>query len=219
MRSYEEIHAIAAERHPDIAAHLTPPAPPEELAKIPDDRWLAAMTRAIFQAGFNWKVVANMWPGFEEAFWGFDPGRVALMNDDDIEALIKDRRIVRHAAKIMSTQANAALLTDLAREYGSAAKAIADWPASDFTGLLEMLKKRGSRLGGTSGQYFLRSMGKESFILSRDVTARLIAEGVVDKAPTSKTAMAEVQAAFNTWAAQSGRSLTEISRTLALSTG
>ena len=32
-------------------------------------------------------------------------------------------------------------------------------------------------------------MGVDSFILSRDVTAALIREGVVDKAPTSKGAM------------------------------
>jgi len=47
--------------------------------------------------------------------------------------------------------------------------------------------------------------------------ARLIAEGVIDKNPTSKTAMKQVQAAFNVWQDESGRSLTEISRVLALS--
>jgi 3-methyladenine DNA glycosylase Tag len=80
-----------------------------------------------------------------------------------------------------------------------------------------MMKKRGARLGGATGQYFLRFMGVDSFILSRDVTARLIAEGVIDKSPTSKRAMTAVQAAFNQWQEQSGRSLTEISRILAMS--
>ncbi|MEM9715321.1 MAG: hypothetical protein AAF826_02270 [Pseudomonadota bacterium] len=60
-------------------------------------------------------------------------------------------------------------------------------------------------------------MGRDSFILSRDVIARLIAEGVIDKAPTSKKTMSAVQTAFNTWRDQSGRSLTEISRVLAMS--
>ena len=75
----------------------------------------------------------------------------------------------------------------------------------------------GSRLGGTSGQYFLRSMGKDSFILSQDVVAALVREGVVDKAATSKRDLAAVQSAFNRWREQSGRSLTEISRVLAMS--
>jgi hypothetical protein len=51
------------------------------------------------------------------------------------------------------------------------------------------------------------------------VTARLIAEGVIDKAATSQKAMTSVQDAFNTWLRQSGRSLTEISRVLAMSIG
>ena len=60
-------------------------------------------------------------------------------------------------------------------------------------------------------------MGRDAFLLSSDVTARLIAESVVDKPPTSKRDLAAVQAAFNTWAAQSKGSLTEIRQVLAMS--
>ena len=45
--------------------------------------------------------------------------------------------------------------------------------------LLRLIAKQGSRLGAVTGQRMLRSMGRDSFILSQDVTARLIAEGVV----------------------------------------
>jgi len=96
---------------------------------------------------------------------------------------------------------------------------VADWPASDYAGLLETMKKDGTRLGGTTGQYFLRTMGVDGYILSKDVVGRLVAEGVIDKSPTSKSAMKAVQAAMNTWAEQSGRSLKEISRILATSCG
>ena len=44
-------------------------------------------------------------------------------------------------------------------------------------------------------------MGKDTFMLSNDVVAALIREGVVDKTPTSKKALAQVQGAFNEWAA------------------
>ncbi len=63
----------------------------------------------------------------------------------------------------------------------------------------------------------MRFMVRDSFILSRDVVARLVAEGVVDKAPTSKGAMRAVQDAFDRWMDQSGRGLTQISRVLAMS--
>lgn len=220
MRSFDEIYEISAGRKggPEaLEALLASPKPVAELAAIPDDRWLAGMTRSIFQAGFNWKVVENMWPGFEEAFEGFAIGRCAMLNDDDFARLVSDKRIVRHGTKIRSVQENAVFLSSLAREHGSAAAAFANWPATDYIGLLDLMKKRGSRLGGNTGQYFLRTMGVGSFVLSRDVVARLIAEDIVDRNPTSKKAMADVQSAFNTWMEQSGRSLTEISRVLAMS--
>lgn len=220
MRSFDEIYEIAAARKGGaeaLEAMLSTPVPAAEVAAIPDDRWLAAMTRAVFQAGFNWKVVESMWPGFEAAFDGFDTGRCAMLTDEDFERLVSDTRIIRNGAKIRSVQQNAVFLRSLAAEHGSASKAIADWPSTDFIGLLELFKTRGSRLGGTSGQYCLRFQGKDSFILSQSVVDRLIAEGVVDKPPTSKKALADVQAAFNTWMQQSGRSLTEISRVLAMS--
>ena len=79
------------------------------------------------------------------------------------------------------------------------------------------MKKNGARLGGGTGSYLLRYMGKESYIMSASVVARLAAEGVVDKAPSSKKAWAAVQAAFNQWQDESGESLTAISRVLAYS--
>jgi len=222
MRKFAKIYTIAAKRHGGEAALeslLDKPKSRAQLATAPDHRWLACMTRCVFQAGFNWKVVENMWPGFEEAFQGFDVGRCAMLHDEDFERLVSDTRIVRHGTKIRSVQHNAVFVIELAREYGSAGKAFGNWPATDYVGLLALIKKRGSRLGGNTGQYFLRFMGVDSFILSRDVVARLVAEGVIDKTPSSQKAMSAVQDAFNAWQAESNRSLTEISRVLAFSIG
>ena len=55
--------------------------------------------------------------------------------------------------------------------------------------------------------------------MSRDVVAALIGEGVVDKNPTSQRDLGAVQAAFNAWHTESGRSLAAISRVLAVSAG
>ena len=222
MRGFDEIFAIAAARKGGdeaLEAMLEPPLPREDLIKIPDDRWLSQFSKNIFSAGFNWKVIENKWPGFETAFHGFDIGKCAMMDDAWFDRLIQDTRIVRHGAKILSVRDNAAFLQGLAREHGSAAYVFGNWPTDDFVGLPELLKKHGTRLGGNTGPYALRFIGVDGFILSRDVVARLIAEGVIDKAPTSKGAMARVQDAFRTWRAESGRSLKEISRVLAMSIG
>ena len=220
MRDFADIYAIAVERKGGKAAVeslLPAPKSRRELAATPEDRWLSCMTRCIFQAGFNWKVVAAKWPDFETAFDGFDIHRCALYSDDDLARLASDARIIRNGRKIAAVRHNAVFLLDLVEAHGSAGAFFAAWPGEDFVGLLDLLKKRGHRLGGTTGQYFLRFMGVDGFILTKDVVARLVAEGVIDGPPTAKRALAAVQTAFNVWHEQSGRSLSAISRVLSLS--
>ena len=184
-----------------------------------DDRFLAGMAKAVFSSGFSWKVIENKWPGFEVAFDRFAPKRVAAYDDDKIDALLKDTRIVRNGAKIMATIENARFVVTIAKQHGSFGGFLANWPATDQVGLLDFLKKNASRLGGATAQYFLRFEGWDAFILSSDVVAALIREGVVAKEPTSKKEMTAVQAAFNTWRDESGRPVREISRILAMSVG
>ncbi len=220
MRSFAEILALAAGRKGGAAAVLAAvpqPKTADDLAAIPDDRWLAAMARGIFQAGISWTVVDAKWPGIEVAFRGFAIGPVSMMDDAWFDGLLTDPRIIRSGPKIEAVRENAVFIRETAAEAGSFGRRIGDWPAADFTGLLDWLARNGSRLGGSTGPYMLRQMGKESFILSRDVVARLVEEGVIDGPPTSRKAMAAAQAAFNAWAAESGRSLTAISRVLAQS--
>ncbi|TPP10040.1 DNA-3-methyladenine glycosylase I [Rhizobium glycinendophyticum] len=219
MRHFDDIYGLAISRkgEPAVLENLQYPKPSDAIRTTPDDRFLALMTKCIFQSGFNWKVVEAMWPGFEAAFDGFDIGRCAMLHDEDFGRLVSDARIVRHGPKIRAVQENAVFLSDIAREHGSTGALFASWPTENYVGLLDLLQKKGARLGGNTGQYFLRFAGIDSFILSRSVVNRLIAEGIVTKAPTSARDKAAVQAAFNTWRDQSGRSLTEISRVLALS--
>ncbi|WP_127114267.1 DNA-3-methyladenine glycosylase I [Shimia sediminis] len=215
MRSFDELYAMAAERKGGKEAlEDMIPLPDPKVTEMPEDRWLAVMTKCIFQAGFNWKVIETKWDGFEAAFHGFDVDRCAFLHDEDMDRLMADKGIVRNGPKIRTVIENAHFLQSL-RNEGGAGAVLGGWPSTDYIGLLERMKKDGARLGGMSGQYAMRFAGRDAFILSRDVTARLIAEGVIDRPATSKTAMRAVQGAFNTWMDQSGRGLTEISRILA----
>ena len=110
-------------------------------------------------------------------------------------------------------------VVDLGAEHGSAANYFASYPSSDHIGLLADIKKRASFLGGTTGQYFLREMGKDSFILSRDVVAALKREKVFDGTPTSKSSLNASQQACNDWVDDGGKSLTRVSRVLAFTVG
>ena len=219
MRVFDEILALAAARKGGAEAVLSGAMVPKSataLAAIPADRWLAQMARGIFQAGISWQVVDAKWPGIEAAFYGFAIGPNSMLDDEALEALLADTRVIRSGAKITAIRDNAAFIRR-EEEAGGFARRIADWPGDDFAGLLEWLSKNGSRLGGNTGAYMLRQMGKDGYLLSKDVVARLVAEGVIEGAPGSRKAMAAVQAAFNAWQAQSGQSLTVISRVLAQS--
>lgn len=221
MKNFDEIFQRAAERKGGEAElrRLTEvkTKTARQLAAIPDDRYLSEMTRAVFKAGFVWRVIDNKWDGFEQAFWQFNINRCAYMSPEDINELGQDERIVRNRQKIVTVQANAVMIFEHIKKHGSFGAFIAEWPEEDYVGLLNYLKKYGSRLGGVSCQYFLRIMGKDSFILGRDGVAALIDAGVIDKNPTGKTAMQKVQDAYNQWHSETGLGYAQISRILACS--
>jgi 3-methyladenine DNA glycosylase Tag len=220
---FKTIRARAEKRKggPKALNKLLPMKPdPKALVKLGDDRVLAEMTRRVFSAGFAWSVIEAKWPAFEQAFLKFEPARLSLQPDEFWDTLIKDARIVRNGAKIMSVRANAGFIRNVAKEHGSFGKLLAGWPSSDEVGLLELLAKRGSRLGGNTGQMLLRFLGWDGFVTSRDVVACLRDAGLdVAEAITSKRDLAKVQAQFNAWAEETGLPYTHLSRICAMSIG
>lgn len=192
----------------------------DALAQVSDERVLAGMTRRIFCAGFVWRVIDQKWPGFEGAFLGFSPQRLAFEPDEFWEKLASDARIVRHGAKIAAVRKNALFVSRIAAERGSFGRLLADWPADDQIGLLAFLAQEGARLGGMTGQYFLRFIGWDAFILSRDVAAALREAGVeLSEKANSKRDLAAVQAAFTGWARETGLGYAQLSRICAMSAG
>ncbi len=189
------------------------------LCAIKDDRYLSRMSQRVFSAGLKHDMVAKKWPAFEEAFLAFVPARVANMPEEDVEALMQDRRLIRHWPKIKSVPANARAMIEVTADTGSFGKWVTAWPVDDTVGLWADIGKRFTQMGGASSPYFLRWVGKDTFMITPDVTMALIEAEVVTRKPTAKKELAAVQEAFNAWAAESGRSLSEISRTLALAMG
>jgi 3-methyladenine DNA glycosylase Tag len=220
---FKTIRARAEKRKggAEALAQLLPPKPnPGALAKLRDDRVLAEMTKRVFSAGFAWRVIEAKWPGFEEAFLGFEPGPLSLKPDEFWDRLTKDERIVRNGAKIMSVRANASFIRDAAKEHGSFGKLLASWPSSDEIGLLDLLAKRGSRLGGNTGQMLIRFLGWDGFVMSKDVIVCLRDAGLdVGEEIKSKRDLAKVQAQFNAWAKETGLPYVHISRICAMSIG
>jgi 3-methyladenine DNA glycosylase Tag len=190
------------------------------VAKLPDYRILAEMTKRVFSAGFAWSVIEAKWPGFEKAFLAFQPAKLTFQPDDFWHDLLSDTAIVRNGAKIASVRENAAFVQEIAREHGSFGKFLAKWPSSDQVGLLNLLAKRGSRLGGNTGQMLLRFVGWDGFVTSQDVVACLRDAGLDIAAEVkSKGDLAKVQAQFNAWASETGLPYVHLSRICAMSIG
>nr|WP_241664585.1 DNA-3-methyladenine glycosylase I [Ningiella ruwaisensis] len=190
-----------------------------QLAKIPDDRFLAEFSKKVFQSGFVWRVVRQKWPDFEEVFWGFNIDKIVLMPDEMLEKKATDPKIIRNLNKVRTIRDNAMMIKDVSREHGSFANFVANWDASDIIGLWAFLKTNGARLGGNTGPYALRFLGVDTFLLSQDVEGYFVQHGIISGSARSKRSLSAIQNAFNCWHEQSGRSYTELSQLLAFSVG
>jgi 3-methyladenine DNA glycosylase Tag len=201
-----------------LAVRLATPKTAAALEAVPDDRYLSLMSLRIFRAGLKHELVDAKWPAFEEVWHGFDPTRCARVWDEELEAMLADRRLIRHLGKLRAIRTNAAAMLEIAAEHGSFAAWLAGWPATDIVGLWETLARRFGQLGGTSAPQFLRMAGKDTFIPTDSVNRALARWGAVDAGLSGKHARAAAQAAFNAWASETGRPLCELSQILALST-
>jgi 3-methyladenine DNA glycosylase Tag len=197
--------------------------PDSEVAKLSDDRILSAFTKKVFQSGFIWRVVENKWPNFEELFFKFDLTKVLMMPEEMQERKAADARIIRNFKKVKTIQANAQMMFEQVQsennEHKTFAEFIAAWPSNNIIGLWDYLKKNGQRLGGNTGPYALRALGKDTFLLTRDIEAYFRANKIIDGGLQSKKSLAAIQNSFNQWQSECDLSLSQLSRLVAFATG
>ncbi len=74
------------------------------------------------QAGLSWLTILKKRENYRRAFRGFDPVRVARLEEHDVESLLQDTGIVRHRGKIESTINNACKVLEIQAEAGSFAE-------------------------------------------------------------------------------------------------
>jgi 3-methyladenine DNA glycosylase Tag len=198
---------------------LSKPLASKDLIALSDDIWLEEFTRKIFQSGFYWSVINNKWPGFREVFWDFNITKLLMMSPEMYEQRASDERIVRNFNKVKTIAVNTMMIHSTAQEHGSFSQFINDWSSEDIIGLWAWLKKHGARLGGNTGAYSLRVMGKDTFVLSRDAESYFRSHKIIDGGLQTKKSLTAIQAFFNEMQQQSGLSLQEISQTLSYSVG
>ena len=124
------------------------------LASVTDDRGLSEMGRRIFAAGFVWNVIETKWPGFEAAFLGFEPKRLAVPAGRVLGRLLADTRIVRNPQKIQAVRDNARFVDDIAeraRQLRHVPRPVAGRRSGRSAGPARQARRR---LGGTHRPVF-----------------------------------------------------------------
>ena len=84
-----------------------------------DDNYLFEMLiLEMFQAGLSWECILNKRKAFREAYDNFDIDKICNYNEDKINELINNKKIVRNKLKIKSSINNAIIFRDVVKEYG-----------------------------------------------------------------------------------------------------
>ena len=122
----------------------------------------------LFQAGLSWSIVLKKREGFREAFDNFEFEKIAAYDEQKIQALLTNEKIIRNQLKIRATVNNARMFLEVRKEFGSFDKYI--WQFVDhqtihnrYTELKQLpastkesdamskdLKKRGFKFVGTT---------------------------------------------------------------------
>jgi DNA-3-methyladenine glycosylase I len=70
------------------------------------------------QAGLSWRTILARRDGYRAVFEGFDPDAVAAFDDDRLETILLDARVIRNRLKVFATRDNARAVLRL-REGGA----------------------------------------------------------------------------------------------------
>ena len=71
------------------------------------------------QAGLSWETILKRRDGYRKAFHQFDPKKVALMRDQELDALLQDEGIIRNRLKVYAARKNAQVFLKIQEEFGS----------------------------------------------------------------------------------------------------
>jgi DNA-3-methyladenine glycosylase I len=123
-----------------------------------DDAYFERMTKTLFSAGLNWKVVDNKWPSFRKVFSGFSPSKVSRFTDKNVRTLMKNPEIVRNEKKLKATVYNAGEFLKIHKDFGPF-KGYLDSFGKNEERLLSDLQNKFQHIGPSSARTFLWSVG------------------------------------------------------------
>ncbi len=85
-----------------------------------DDKYLFEMLiLESFQAGLSWECVLNKRKDFIKAYDDFDIDKICNYDNNKIEELLLNKKIIRNKLKINASIKNAKIFKDIQKEYGT----------------------------------------------------------------------------------------------------
>ena len=85
-----------------------------------DNRYLFEMLiLESFQAGLSWECVLNKREEFKKAYDNFDLNKICQYDENKINELLKNKKIIRNKLKIKASINNAKVFKEIQNEYGS----------------------------------------------------------------------------------------------------
>lgn len=85
-----------------------------------DDTYLFEMLLLeSFQAGLSWECILNKREEFRKAYDNFNVNSICLYDDNKIDELLKNPKIIRNKLKIKASIKNAQIFRKIQEEYGS----------------------------------------------------------------------------------------------------
>ena len=153
-----------------------------------DDKYLFEMLiLESFQAGLSWECVLNKREDFIKAYDDFDIDKICNYDNNKIEKLLLNEKIIRNKLKINTSIKNAKIFKDIQKEYGTFNNYLKtftkgktvyeiDKTTSELSDLISKdLQKRGMKFVGSTIIYsYLQAIGviyshdKDCFLYKRD---------------------------------------------------
>ncbi len=84
-----------------------------------DNKLFEMLTLEAFQAGLSFITILKKRDDFRIAFDNFDPIKVSNYDDNKVEELLRNEKIIRHRGKITAAINNAKLFLQIQKEHGS----------------------------------------------------------------------------------------------------
>ena len=153
-----------------------------------DDKYLFEMLiLESFQAGLSWECVLNKRKDFIKAYDDFDIDKICNYDNNKIEKLLLNEKIIRNKLKINTSIKNAKIFKDIQKEYGTFYNYLKtftkgktvyeiDKTTSELSDSISKdLQKRGMKFVGSTIIYsYLQAIGliyshdKDCFLYKRD---------------------------------------------------